>query len=385
SEVKGATQPITIAYLLNQFEDGGAERQLIELIKRLDPVRFRPLLYLGSSSGCIARELDGLNIPIRYVRGKRGGKYAALKLAREFRRERPKIVHSWMFVANTWARIAGTLARVPIVITSDRGMDTEVSRLHRIADMLLSPGSDHVIVNAHAVAQNVHDTRYVSRDKITNVYNGVDLDLYGRPMDRKLAKRALDLPLDVPVIGMVASFCARKRWDVFLEAVEKVNAGHAVTAICVGDGELRGQMEEYARALGIEQQVRFLGVRADVPNMMAAMDVFVLSSDDEGMPNVVMQAMAAGLPVVATDAGGTDEIVSTGKTGFLVDRGDSETLAQKICTLLEQPELMAEFGRAGRQLVERDFTFTKSVKRMVELYDREIKKYDNRYPRLVRV
>src|SRR5437588_4117276 len=116
-----AHSSIGIAYMLNQFEDGGAERQLVELIRRLNRSRCRPLLYLGVARGTIAAELDDLDLPVRYVRGRAGSKLAGLSLVHELRRERPQIVHAWQFVANTWGRMAGRLAGVPVIITSDRG------------------------------------------------------------------------------------------------------------------------------------------------------------------------------------------------------------------------------------------------------------------------
>jgi glycosyltransferase involved in cell wall biosynthesis len=355
--------------MLNQFEDGGAERQLVELLRRLDRSRFRPLLYLGVSRGRIAEELPELDVPVHYVRGWAGSKLAGLTLVQELRRERPEIVHSWQFVANTWGRLAGRMAGVPVIITSDRGMDTEVSGLHARIDTMLAPLSTRVVVNADAVAENVHRTRRVPREKIMTIYNGVDLERYTPGVSRDVARRGLAVPLDRSVIGMVASFCHRKRWDVFLTAAARVARTRPLTVLCVGEGELREDMERLARVLGLGESAVFLGLRSDIPEIMAAQDVAVLSSDDEGMPNVVMQAMAAGRPVAATDAGGTREIVAEGETGFVVPRGDVDALARRIETLLANPDLAARLGAAGRQRVEHHFTFEACVGNTVALYE----------------
>lgn len=360
---------VTVAYMLNQFGVGGADRQLLELLKRLDRSRYRPLLYLGSASGFVTEELHDLGIPVRFVRGHGGSKFSAGTLAAEFRRERPEVIHSWMFVANTWGRIAGRLARVPVIITSDRGMDTDLPSMYRWIDVALSPLSLRVIVNADAVAENVHRTRYVPRSKIVTIYNGVDLDVYGKPVDRLEARRLLDLPPEVAVIGMVASFSTRKRWDVFLDTVAEVARRRPIIAACVGDGGLRPAMEEYAREKGLQDVARFYGVRSDIAEVMAALDVFVLSSDDEGMPNVVMQAMAARRPVVATDAGGTREIVVEGQTGYVVPLRDVGGLLDRIDALLDDGAKAREFGEAGRRRVERHFTFDTCVARTTGLYE----------------
>jgi glycosyltransferase involved in cell wall biosynthesis len=327
------------------------------------------LLYLGAAEGKIADELAELDLPIRFVRGRAGSKLAALTLALELRRERPEIVHAWQFVANTWGRVAGRIAGTPVIITSDRGMDTEVSELHARIDTLLAPLSTRVIVNADAVGENVHRNRGVPREKIITIYNGVDLQRYTPTLAGDEVRKRLGIPPGRHVIGMVASFCYRKRWDVFLAAAAHVGRTRPITVLCVGDGDLRAEMERHARDIGLGDSALFLGLRADVPEIMAAQDVSVLSSQDEGMPNVVMQAMAAGRPVAATDAGGTREIIEDGVTGFVVPLGDVDALANRIELLLDDPALASRFGAAGRERVERHFTFEACVARTVALYE----------------
>ena len=371
---KVAKSRITVAYMLNQFEDGGAERQLIELIRRLDRTRFRPLLFLGSAGGVIADELPSLDIPIRFVRGRAGSKLAFVSLARELRRENVDIVHSWMFAANTWGRLAGRLAGVPVIVASERGLDSDLPAAYRWIDVALAPLSTKVIVNSSAVGEHAHRTRFIPYSRLVNIYNGVDLAPYAAEPTTQGARWRLGFPVDGHLIGMVASLCQRKRWDLFLRALKLLNDKSEVTALCVGEGELRAELNDLSKRLGLRKRVHFLGSRADIPEINAALDVAVLSSDDEGMPNALMQAMAASRPVVATDAGGTRELVIDGETGFVVPCGDAFKLADRIGVLLQDGDLRERFGNAGRRRVSEHFTFDACVARTVGLYETLLEK-----------
>lgn len=358
-----------VAYMITPFTDAGADRQLLELLKRIDRSRFEPSVYLSEPSGHIVDELHQLGLPVVDVGEWGSNERAILFLLGQLRRQRPDIIHSWMFVANTWARVAGRLAGVHTIVTSDRSMDTDLSFPYRMVDVALSPLSSAVVVPARTLAEHVHHGRLVPWRKIVTIYNGVDLDKYGATIDPVEARRALDLPLDRPVIGMVASFRPRKRWDIWLQAVAELARTRTFTAISCGDGPPRAEVERYAQSLGLSDTVRFHGVRSDIPRVMAALDVLTLSSDDEGTPNVVLQAMAASRPAVATDAGGTAEVIVDGETGFVVPRGNPHLLAARIGELLDSPARARAFGRAGRKRVEKYFTFEASVGHTMELYD----------------
>ena len=284
------------------------------------------------------------------------------------RRHRPDVIHSWLFTANTWARVAGRLTGIPAIITSERGMELSRSNVHNRVDHLLQPLADRVIVNAHFLARHVIENRHVPADKIVVIPNGVDTVRFDSNVDRMEARQRLGLPLDRPIIGMAASFSPRKRWDLFLHVVQRVAETHQVLALAVGEGKLRTEIERQARQMALGDTVRFLGVRPDMPDVMSALDVFLLTSDDEGLPNVVLEAMAAGRPAVATDAGGTHEAIRSGQTGIVTPLRDVEGLAEATSLLLDEPELAARYGAAGREVVEREFSFDACVNRTCDLY-----------------
>lgn len=371
--------------MITPFTDAGADRQLLELLKRLDRDRFEPMLYVSEASGYIMDELHALDLPVLDVGVWGCNERVVVPLIAELRRHRPDIIHSWMFVANTWARLAGRLAGVGTIITSDRSMDSDLTLAYRAVDLLLSPLSTRVIVPARTLAEHVHRGRLVPQRKIVTIYNGVDLEKYGASIDRVAARRVLDLPLDCPVVGMVASFRPRKRWDIWLEAMAELLRTRHMIAISCGDGETRPQMERYAESLGIGDRVRFYGVRPDIPVVMAALDVLTLSSDDEGTPNVVLQAMASSRPAVATNAGGTAEVILDGETGFVVPRRDPGQLARRVAGLLDSPERSADLGRAGRRRVQQHFTFEASVNHTMNVYDQLVQQRASNCPEMAPV
>ncbi|HLG73742.1 MAG TPA: glycosyltransferase [Chloroflexota bacterium] len=362
------SDPIDIAYVLNQFGAGGAERQLVGLLARLDASRYRPCVYVGKAEGPIADELHHMGVRVQVIGGPIGRKLALPRLILELRRSRPVIVHTYMFAANTWGRLAGRITGVPVVISSVRNVELDLPLAYRWLDTLLSPLCDRVIGNSHAVTDYLRTSGRAPRRKLVTIYNGVDAARFQPGSHQHEVRARLGLPQQ-PTVGMVASFGKQKRWDVFLEAMAQLPADQPLTLACVGDGALRPSMEHLARELGLGDRVRFLGIQAAMPDVYAALDVFVLTSAWEGMPNVVLEAMASGLPVVATSAPGTTEVVLHGETGLLAQVGDAPAVAHHVRTLLDNPESARRMGVAGRQRVESDFSYEACVGKTVRLYE----------------
>jgi glycosyltransferase involved in cell wall biosynthesis len=181
-------------------------------------------------------------------------------------------------------------------------------------------------------------------------------------------RKELGLSPETPLIGMVANFNFEiKGHRYFVEAAKALSDRATGAAfLLVGDGPLRKKYEQMADELGLKERVRFLGKRNDVPSILSSLDIAVLSSTSEGLPNVILESMAAGRPVVATDAGGSSELVSDGINGYLVPPADSRAMAEAIESLLRNPEDAVEMGRMGKSMVQDKF----SQKRMVENYEK---------------
>ena len=206
-------------------------------------------------------------------------------------------------------------------------------------------------------------------DRIQTIHNGVELSRFQGRITRDAARQELALPTDKPIVGAVGRLVPVKDHACLVEAVALLGReGLQPMLVIAGDGPLRGATEERASALGIEHQVRLLGHRNDIERVLAALDVFVLPSRSEGLNNTILEAMAAGLPVLATRVGGADEMVVDGATGLLVEAGAPEKLATALRRLLSDPAMAATMGRAGRARAEMDFDLARTVLKYERLY-----------------
>jgi glycosyltransferase involved in cell wall biosynthesis len=199
------------------------------------------------------------------------------------------------------------------------------------------------------------------------VPNGIDLDRFRDPRDTGLVRQSLGIPLDAPVIGTVGRVSEVKRQDLLIRAFRLVlSRVPDAQLLLVGDGPWMGELRELTADLGLDDRVHFAGYQPRPEPYLQAMDVFALSSRSEGMPLAVLEAWAAGLPVVATRVGGLPELIDDGRTGVLVDFGDEHALAGALCDLIADPEFSRRLGEAGRNRVESLF----SLRRMADEYQR---------------
>jgi len=230
----------------------------------------------------------------------------------------------------------GRLAQVPIVINSERTMGME-SRWRYGLNRMTCSLADRVVCVSPKVADFVVEQIGVPRDKIVVIPNGVDLTDFCHLPEKHAARTALGLPADRLVLGTVSRLQPVKRLDMLLRALVWLGRAHTVI---VGYGPEEHRLKMLAEQLGLQERVHFVGHQRDVRPWLAAMDVFVLSSDWEGMPNAVLEAMACGLPVVATSVGGTPDVVVDGGTGLLVPRRDPLSLAEALRALAADPVLL---------------------------------------------
>lgn len=311
------------------------------------------LLVLQPGGALVARcRANGVPItqfPIPSIRSP-GIVARGLALARLFRGEGVDIVHTQDRYTNTfvvpWARLAGRR-----VVASRRWWDSHPSRGIKAGNLIAFRLAHRVVANSERVAELVRDVDGVPRAKVSVIPNFLDewaLRESG-PEDRGRLRRLLGIPLEARVVGCVANLRPVKAHRVLFDAMPEVMARWPdVVLALVGDGECRPALQRQARELGIEDRVVFAGSRSDPVNWHPAFDVSVLTSYHEGFPNTVVEAMAAGNPVVATDVGGTPDAVRHGGNGLLVPAGAAEPIAAALGSLLADPERAAAMGRSGR-------------------------------------
>jgi len=243
-------------------------------------------------------------------------------------------------------------------------------RMMPLVTRVLPPVVEHIVTNAEANRQAfLH--RGVSPDKVRTIYNGVAFDEFDRATEDPALRAELGVgPLD-PVAGVVGRLHPVKGHRPFLEAARIVlDAVPRAWFLLVGDGPLRGELEAAAHELGIQDRVRFLGFRRDVPQLIKAMDLLVLPSIEEAIGRVLVEAHASGRPAVASRVGGTSEVVEDGVTGYLVPPGDVSALAARMIDVLASPDRGRAMGAAGDARVRPIFGLDAMIDSTLEVYDR---------------
>jgi glycosyltransferase involved in cell wall biosynthesis len=374
--------PIRILYVVGNFVAGGAERHLIELWKRIDRTRFEVVIACFRREGAFLAEVESLGWPvIELAVGRRiygaAGLAGLARLVHLVCDVRPQVVHGYLFGPNLFAALAGRLAGVPAVVVAKRNVDAFETRRQVMAQGLAHRLATHVSAVSEAVADSVVALR-VPRSRITVIPNGVDAARFVPPAPVEAARRALGADAS-PLVGSVGCLAARKDYGTMLEALRLLaDRGLMFRVALVGDGPDRDMLEARAVTLGLADRVRFLGERDDIERLLPGMDVFALSSREEGIPNALLEAMAAGCPCVATAVGGTPEVLRDGETGWLVPAGSPVPLADALEEALTHPEEARRRGDAARRATREQMSIEAMVRRHEEFYEHAIGRLSRR-------
>lgn len=366
---------IPVLHLVQRFYVGGAERQFIERL-RAHPQGFTPVVGCLEISGGNLADFRALGLgepqlfPLRGSLLRANTLVQVLRIARLIRRRGVRIVHGTDFVTNFLGLLAARLSGARMVVSR---VDLGHARpgfgpLRRRVEKLVSARADVVCANAAAVARLCIAEEGCSPDRVVVVRNGIDL----RRFDALVARLADGpLPQGGPLVAVVANLWPVKDHRTLLAAADQVRRRIPdVRFALVGDGPEREPLRRRIKELGLGNTVHLLGTRYDVPAILARATAFCLSSRAEGLSNAIMEAMAAGLPVVATDAGGNPELVQEGATGFVVPVGDARAMARRLIQLLSDDALARQMGRRGRATAERDLTLDRKQSAVQELYCR---------------
>ena len=373
--------PAKVLHVIASMQLGGAERQLALLLRGLDRRSFQPVLACTTSGGPLLREVEADGVPVR-VLGKRApvDPLFLCRLVRFIRRERPDLVHTWMFTSNTWGRLAAVLARAPGIVASERCVDLWKNPVHVGLDRLLARRSKRILANSEAVARFLVERERLPAAQIRVIRNGLDPRDAERlrpraPAEAAALRRGLGIPPGVPVVGDVSRFDPKNGLLCWVHVIERLAARHPDLVAVLAGGAVSRVERRYARLLddaiqrhGLGGRIRLLGTRRDLENVLPALDLFLHTSTMEGFPNVVMEAMTAGLPIVATRAGGTPELVADGETGCLAAVGDVPGLADRASALLADPGLRTRMGQAGAARVRRLCDARRMVQEVESLY-----------------
>ncbi|HBH50881.1 MAG TPA: glycosyl transferase [Planctomycetaceae bacterium] len=356
-----------VLLLIPTLDQSGAEKQLMLLATGLPRPEVDVRVCCLTRGGPYQQELEQQGIPVTILHKRfRFDPLCLSRLRRLLREWTPDVLHTWLFAGNAYGRLAaGRQPRFPVVI-SERCVDTWKAGWQFRVDRALLPRTTRLIANSQSVAEFYRGQGFPA-DRLQVIPNGIDLP-DPRP-DRDAIRRELDIPPHLPVVCFAGRLARQKRIDDLIWAFELIRATRTnVLFLIAGEGPEGAKLREFALGLGLEHHVRFLGHREDVGRLLAASDLFWLASDFEGMSNSVMEAMAHGLPVVASDIPPNRELVVPGETGYLVPVGDRAAFTQFADRLLFDPALARQLGTAGRDRIATGFSTARMIAAHLDLY-----------------
>ncbi len=376
-----------VLQFIHSFIQGGSERQMIQLTRLLlESGKYNVYVACLHDGGALRHEVTRLGFktvrefPLNSFYDRNMA--AQLRKFSVFLKENDiRLVHTHDFYSNIFGMAGAALGGVPVRIASRRETSGMRTPAQKKAERLAFRLANNIVTNADAVMEQLA-LEGVARDKISVVYNGLDLD--------RLTPRGLSRAEVFSLLKMSASFVQGepkfvtivanmqhevKDHSMFLRAARRIQAAiPEARFLLAGEGRLLEQIQAFAHEQGVGDFTFFLGRCEHVPDLLTISDVCVLSSKAEGFSNAILEYMAAGRPVVATDVGGAREALVEGETGYLVASGDDETMAERVISLLREPERMKAMGRRARRIVEDNFSCESQLRRTEELYERYLVK-----------
>ncbi len=360
---------LKICLIIPTLVKGGAEKQLTLLASGLDRTRFECHVVVLTHSGPYEADLREHGIEVHVI-GKRGkfDPTAYWRLARKLKELRPDIVHSWLFAANSYGRMAARRVGVPVIIAGERSVDPWKQWWNFAVDRYLQKYTDTIITNTHAVA-DFYSQHGIAADRFTVIPNAV-LPPTDPPLTRQQVFERLKLPPKGLLVGAVGRLWKQKGYRELIWSGELLRvAMQDVCVVIIGDGPDRDQLLHYRDQVGADDAVRLVGQRDDAAQLMTGFDLLWNGSLYEGQSNTILEAMARGVPVVASDIPGTRDLVVHDQTGLLYQLGDVGTLTRISNQLLREPDRRLAMGQAAKQRIAEHFSLAQMIERHQQVYE----------------
>ena len=354
-------QPIPVALVITDLDVGGAERALVSLTVRLNPQRWRPAVFCLDKRGLLVDTLLEANVPCECLNIRRQRPLQAVtRLAHGLRRFKPQLVQSFMFHANLLSRFAAGWAGSPWVIGGLRVAERQ-KRWHLTLDRLTAVLSTGSVCVSHGVLRFSRDIAGLDPRRLTVIPNGIEVVPFVAAVP--VPRAALGIPANAHLALYVGQLDRQKGLPDLLQAAEQVISERPDWHLALaGDGPCRDWLVRHiADSNLLRGRVHWLGQRNDIPSLLRSADVLVHASLWEGMPNSVLEAMAAGIAVIGTAVEGTEDLIVPGQTGWLVPPNDAVTLARVLLEAAESPERLRHYGRAGQLRAEHEFSLEQTV------------------------
>ncbi len=371
----GPGQPCHVAHVIGALRTGGAERQLVNYLLAADRTEFRHTVVCLEARGELAATVEAIGIPvIRMPIRMRSSLGSLLRFARWLKAENVIVLHAHMHDSALWGRVAGRLAGVPVLMTTEHGKELWKGPLRVAIDHHLSRcTARHIAVSRDGMEIRIRRER-LDPGKLILIPNGVPIPVaFDNDAGRRRIRAEFGLAPGTPVLGTVGRVVAAKGYEYLLTAVGLLRESYPqLRWLAVGDGDCRSALTARAAAAGLDDAVIWACRRNDVTDLLAAMDIWVMSSVREGLPVALLEAMAAGRPIVATQVGGIPDAVRDGREGLLVPPADPSALAAAISALLADPIRTAELAAAARRRAATDYGIDSVASRIEDVYREEL-------------
>ncbi len=358
---------IKILQITHDLAIGGLQKVVVNICRAIDRDKFDVSVLCLRDIGAFAPELESLGIRVLYIPQKENGTdyFSFLKVARILKEEKFDVIHTH----NTQPFIDGTigaiLAGVKTIIHTDHAREFPDKRRYMFAEWLMSKFAYKVVGVSEHTSSNLIKYEKISSKKVITIPNGVDGSVYNVNVDKVKKKKEIGIEGNGPVIGLGVRLAKQKGINYLLQAMpEIINNYPNITLVIAGSGENENELKNEAVNLGIKENTIFAGPRLDMPELLKIFDLYILPSLWEGLPMVLIESMAAGCPVVATNVGGNYMAIEHGKNGSLIEPKNPALLSSEIIKLLQDNELRERYVRNGYETFKTKF----SVKIMTEKY-----------------
>lgn len=360
---------LRICLVIPTLVQGGAEKQLALLAANLPKDRFECHVVVLTHTGPIEHLLRQSGVSVHII-GKRWklDPTAYFRLRRKIAELRPQVVHTWLFAANSYGRLAASQMKVPVILAGERCVDSWKTGWHAFVDNWLLSRTSCIAANSSAIS-HFYSQRGIPQELFQVIPNAIV------PIQTRISKAELFQRLNIPprkyVVGAIGRLWPQKGYPELIWTAELLRVAlKDVWLIIVGDGPQRESLQLLRDHYGSQDACRFVGHRTDAAELLTAFDLLWNGSLYEGQSNTILEAMATGVPVIATDIPGNRDLVRHGQTGYLYPQGDVAQLARVSFRLLSDPGKLQAFGQNSLQLARTDFSLPSMVDAYAKLYER---------------
>jgi glycosyltransferase involved in cell wall biosynthesis len=349
---------------------GGLQQVVVNLCRKIDTTKFNVSVLCLNELGPFAREIENLGIEVLLLPQIRGNDYLAFwKVARVFRDKKVQVVHTHNTQPFLDSVMASFFSKVGHIVHTDHARNFPDKKRYMAAEWIASHFVNYIVGVSYHTSWNLHRYVKIPLKKIKTIPNGIDESVYNFSIDKDKLKKKLGIPKNGPVIGIGVRLSEQKGITYLLKAMPIIiSQNHEVSLVIAGDGPLRKSLEEEASELGIQKHVYFIGLREDMPRILKMLDLYVLPSIWEGLPMVILEALSAGIPIIATDVGGNSDVIKHRFNGSLVPSRDPSILGTEINHLLSEPGLRRAYAENGLHVFNSKYSAAIMTRRYESLY-----------------